>query len=72
MTDESYIELVIKEQLRATPKKGFNVCVYDDYAKIGEKISVVRHTKTLGEAQELAKKLDGKKVYIYGENESNG
>ena len=72
MTGESYVELVIKEQLRATPKKGFNVCVYDDYAKLGERISVVRHTKTLGEAQELAKKLDGKKVYIYGEDESNG
>lgn len=72
MTDESYIELVIKEQLRVTPKKGFNVCVYDDYARLGERLSVVRHTKTLGEAQELAKKLDGKKVYIYGGNESNG
>jgi len=30
MTDESYIELILKEQLKVTPKKGFNVCVYDD------------------------------------------
>jgi len=71
MAEESYIELVIKEQLRSTPKKGFNICVYDDYAKLGERLSVVRHTKTLGEAQEIAKKLDGKVVYIYGD-ENNG
>jgi len=66
MTEESYIELIIKEQLQATPKKGFNVCTYDDYARIGERLTVVKHTSTEEEAQEIAKKLDGEKVYIYG------
>ena len=66
MTDENYIELILKEQLRATPKKGYNVCIYDDYAKVGERLSVSNHTNTLEEAQEIAKKLDGEKVYIYG------
>ena len=55
MTEESYIELVIKEQLSATPKKGFNVCTYDDYAKIGERLTVVKHTSTEAEAQETKK-----------------
>jgi len=72
MTDESYIELILKEQLKVTPKKGFNVCVYDDYAKIGEKLSVVHHTRTKEEAQELAKEIDGEKVYVYGGEEDNG
>jgi len=63
---ESYIEEIIKEQLSATPKKGFNVCTYDDYARVGERLTVVRHVNTEAEAQEIAKKLDGEKVYIYG------
>lgn len=70
MAEESYLELILKEQLKATPKKGYNVCTYDDYAKVGERLTVVNHTKTIGEAQEVAKNLEGEKVYIYGE-ESN-
>ncbi len=70
MTEESYIEQIIKEQLSATPKKGFNVCTFDDYSRMGERLTVVKHTSTLAEAQEIAKKLDGEVVYIYGE--SNG
>lgn len=66
MAEESYIEEIIKEQLMATPKKGFNVCTYDDYAKVGERLTVVKHTSTEAEAQEIAKSLDGEKVYIYG------
>ena len=66
MTDESYIELIIKEQLRVTPKKGFNVCIYDGYAKVGDRLTVVRHTNTEEEAREIAKTLKGEKVYIYG------
>lgn len=64
---ESYIEEILKEQLKATPKKGFNVCTYDEFARIGERITVVKHTNTEAEAQEIAKKLDGEKVYIYGD-----
>lgn len=67
MTDESYIELVIKEQLRVTPKKGFNVCTYDEYSDIGNRLTVVRHTNTEQEAREIAKTLKGEKVYIYGD-----
>ena len=48
-------------------RKGYNVCTYDDYSRIGERLTVVRHTSTLAEAQEIAKKLDGEKVYIYGD-----
>ena len=66
MTEENYVEQIIKEQLKATPKKGFNICTYDDYARIGERLTVVKHTNTEAEAQEIAKKLDGEKVYIYG------
>ncbi len=69
MSEESYIELIIKEQLSVTPKKGFNVCTYDDLANVGDKLTVVKHTRTLQEAQEIAKNLDGEKVYIYGEEE---
>jgi calcineurin-like phosphoesterase family protein len=65
---ESYIEEIIKEQLMATPKKGFNVCTYDDYARLGERLTVVKHVNTEEEAREIAKKLDGEKVYIYGES----
>ena len=66
MTDESYIELVIKEQLRTTPKKGFNGCTYDEYSDIGNRLTVVKHTNTAEEAREFAKSLKGEKVYIYG------
>jgi hypothetical protein len=68
MAEESYIELILKEQLKATPKKGYNVCTLDEYARVGERLTVVSHTKTLGEAQEIAKNLEGEKVFIYGED----
>lgn len=67
MADESYIELIIKEQLRVTPKKGFNVCIYDDHANVGDRLTVVKHTNTAEEAREIAKTLKGEKVYIYGD-----
>jgi len=67
MTDESYIELVIKEQLRVTPKQGFNVCIYDEQGNVGDKLTVVKHTNTAEEAREIAKSLKGEKVYIYGD-----
>ena len=68
MTDESYIELIIKEQLRVTPKKGFNICIYDAYGGIGDKLTVVKHTATAEEARKFAKTLKGEKVYIYGDH----
>ena len=68
MTDESYIELIIKEQLRVTPKNGFNVCTYDEYSRVGNRLTVVKHTTTAEEAREVAKRLKGEKVYIYGES----
>lgn len=68
MADESYIELIIKEQLRVTPKEGFNVCTYDDHARVGNRLTVVKHTNTAEEAREVAKTLKDEKVYVYGDN----
>jgi len=70
MSEESYIEQILKEQLSVTPKKGFNVCTYDEYSRIGDRLTVVRHVNTEEEAREIAKKLEGEMVYIYGGQES--
>jgi len=63
---KTYIEVVMEEQKRMTPKKGFNVCTFDDFARPGEMLELIAHTDTKEEAEKIKQKLKGETVYIYG------
>lgn len=61
-----YLKVVLEERARMTPKKGFNVCVFDDYGRPGEMLELIAHTDTKEDAERLKQSLKGATVYIYG------
>jgi len=66
----TYIDDILEEVRRVTPKYGYNVCLFDDYEPVGEKLELLEHFDTLDKAEEFAQEVDGE-VYIYaGTNES--
>jgi len=72
MVEDSYLIEIMKEQLRVTPKEGWNVCILDDYSKLGDRLTVIRYVNTRKEADDLAKEFEGEKIFIYGSKDKNG
>jgi len=72
MVEDSYLIEIMKEQLRVTPKEGWNVCILDDQSKLGDRLTVIRHVSTRKEADELAGEFEGEKIFIYGSKDKNG
>lgn len=64
----TYIDEILAEVARATPKYGFNVCMMDDDEEVGEKISILGHFDTMAEAQSFSDDIEGT-VYIYAGSE---
>jgi hypothetical protein len=62
---KSYIEVVVEEQKRMTPKDGFNVVVFDEYGRPGEMLELIAHVDTEKEANAIKQSLKGETVYIY-------
>ena len=72
MTD--FIKDGMDEREEMTPDKGFNVCLFDDFASPGEMLTLVAHTESLDEAEKIKKEYEekakdgqvyAKSVYIY-------
>jgi len=63
----SCIEKCLKERKELTPKKGFNVVIFDDFSPPGEMLTLVDHAKTYEDAKKIAKENEGESgpVYIY-------
>lgn len=69
---KNYIEVVMEEKERMTPKEGFNIVIFDDFGRPGEMLELVAHADTLEEAERIKQALKGDVIYIYGvENETN-
>ena len=49
----TYISDALDEVKRATPEKGVNVCIFDDFEDVGEKLTVIEHFDTVEEAQKF-------------------
>jgi hypothetical protein len=65
----SYVESVINERKKFTPKDGFNVCIFDEMGRPGEMLELVAHTDTKPEAEKIKQTLKGQTVYIYSSDE---
>ena len=58
-----FFDLILQERKEVTPKTGFNICVYDGNAPLGENLTIIEHVVTEAET----KKYTGKsKYYIFG------
>ena len=66
MKKTSYVDIVVAERKKHTPKTGFNVCTFDDFGRPGEMLTLIAHTDTMDEAKEIEETLEGEIVYIYG------
>jgi len=65
--DTSYLDICLKEREVMTPKTGFNVCEFDDFAPFGEKLTLYGHYDTYQEALKRKRELEaqGLDVVIY-------
>jgi hypothetical protein len=65
--EKSALELAIKEREEVTPEKGYNVVTLDDFSRLGEQLTIVKHTDTYQEALKFKEEFEklGATVYIY-------
>ena len=67
----TYVDIILEEVKHVTPEHGFNVCVFDDFEVVGEKLTIVGHFDSRAEAQKLSDEYDeDTTVYIYGGEEA--
>lgn len=66
-----YIDEGLDEVKRATPTSGVNVCIYDDFEDIGNKLEVIANFDTIEESQNFIDSYDGDaELVMYEADES--
>lgn len=55
----SYLDEALEEVKRVTPKSGVNVCIYDDYEDVGNRLETIANLNTVEEAQKFINDYDG-------------
>jgi len=66
-----YIDEGLDEVKRATPTSGVNVCIYDDFEDIGNKLEVIANFDTIEESQNFIDNYDGDaELVMYEADES--
>lgn len=67
----TYVDSILEEVELMTPKTGFNVCIFDDFGDVGEKLTVIGHFDSREEADDLVAEYDDDvTLYIYGSEKS--
>ena len=51
-----YIDLILEERKKVTPKDGFNIVLYDSLAPLGESLTIIKHVDTIEETKKYEKK----------------
>ena len=64
-----YIDDALDEVERATPTTGVNVCIYDDFEDVGDKLEVISNFDTVEEAQNFIDKYEGEEELVMYESE---
>ena len=64
-----YIEDAIDEVKRATPTTGVNVCIYDDFEDVGDKLETIGNFNTVEEAQKFIDNYEGDAELVMYESE---
>ena len=54
-----YIDEALDEVNRATPTTGVNVCIYDDFEDVGDKLETIGNFDTIEEAQDFIDNYEG-------------
>jgi len=64
----SYVDIVLDEVKKNTPKKGFNVCVFDDFGRPGDMLTCIGHFNTREEANKVKESHKDDVIYVYGKD----
>jgi len=64
-----YIDDALEEVERATPTTGVNVCIYDDFEDVGDKLEVISNFDTVEEAQNFIDNYEGEEELVMYESE---
>ena len=67
--EKSYFDYILEEIEEVTPEKGYVVCEFDEYGKIGEKLTIVRYVDTEEDANKIIKSNPDRRLVFYGEEE---
>lgn len=68
----TFFDSAFNEVREVTPEIGYNICSFDDFAPLGEKLTILYHADTWNEAQAIAQsyEINGGRIYIYGEHDN--
>lgn len=70
----TYVDEILKEVAKVTPESGYNVCIFDDFEDVGDKLTVVGNFVTYEEAQNFVDENydeDDITIYIYGSEDKS-
>ena len=62
------IDYILNEVSEVTPEKGYVICEFDDYAPMGEKLTILQRANTWAEAQAIQQAF-GNDTLIYGDRD---
>ncbi len=67
--EKGYIDYILAEIEEVTPEKGYVVCEFDDFGKMGEKLTIIKYVNSEEEAKKIIKSNPDKELVYYGEEE---
>jgi len=63
----TYIDDILEEVRNVTPDTGYNVCIFDDFEEVGNKLTIIGNFESMEEAEKIAGEYDEDvTIYIYG------
>ena len=67
--ERTYFDYILEEIESITPEKGYVICEFDDYGKMGEKLTVIKYVDSEEEAKKILESNPDKELVYYGEEE---
>ncbi len=67
--EKGYIDYILAEIEEVTPEKGYVVCEFDDFGKMGEKLTIIKYVNSEEEAKKIIESNPDKELVYYGEEE---
>ncbi len=67
--EKSYIDHILEEIEEVTPEEGYVICEFDDFGKMGEKLTIIKYVNSEEEAKKIIESNPDKELVYYGEEE---
>ena len=64
--EKTYFDYIIEEIEEVTPEEGYVICEFDDFGKMGEKLTILEYVNTEEEAKKIVESNSDKELVYYG------